>query len=284
KVGVTARIDVAEWTQVHVHIKAQAVVAAAVAHAQPERRDLGLCNVDAGRILARIRSDAITFQQFYHRLLQAPHQGTHAEIATAQIQQGIDHDLPRAVIRDLSAAVGLEERDAVFHSREMLGLRCDTKRVDRRMLHLPEFVRCRGGASGREGLHIAPHCFVGCQSESANKGRGTPDFAGYRALPIRSEGRGIYILQVLLALLPRPSPLAPHPSSLIAPSPRPDDRKGRDKANRVARGRARAPYRSRSDSCFSCSCAIPPSSRRTRAHAAERFPRYSAPGAVRDVP
>ena len=49
--------------------------------------NLGAGDIDARRILACVRIDAVTSQQFYHRLLQPPYQRTHADIAPAQIEQ-----------------------------------------------------------------------------------------------------------------------------------------------------------------------------------------------------
>jgi hypothetical protein len=80
------------------------------------------------------------------------HQAAHLELAPAQVEQQVDHDLAGAVVGDLAAAVDLHHRDAdvaqqVFRlARQALG-------EYRRMFAEPEFVGRVGAARGGEFLH-----------------------------------------------------------------------------------------------------------------------------------
>jgi hypothetical protein len=69
----------------------------------------------------------------------------HLDAAPREVDQRVDDELPRAVIGDVAAAVGLDEGNAVADRRVLRAL---PQRVDRRMLEKPELVR--GSAFLRE--------------------------------------------------------------------------------------------------------------------------------------
>ncbi len=65
--------------------------------------------------------------------------GAHAEPGAAEVEQRIDHELARAVIGHLSAAIDLHHRD-VAGREHVLGTRVHAEREDRRMLEEPDLV------------------------------------------------------------------------------------------------------------------------------------------------
>ena len=79
-------------------------------------------------------------EQVYHGLFHDPHQRPHGEASASHVEQQIHDELARAVISDLSAAVGLDDRNAAVHSRQVLAAARDAQRVDRRMLGEPQLV------------------------------------------------------------------------------------------------------------------------------------------------
>ena len=60
--GIAAGVDAAKGGEVHGHIEAESVEAAAVAYAQPDSGDLGALHVDAGGIRAGGCFDAVRCQ------------------------------------------------------------------------------------------------------------------------------------------------------------------------------------------------------------------------------
>src|SRR5690606_27515169 len=114
--GVAAGIDAPERLQVHGDVERQAVEAAAVAHPDPERGDLGAAiDVDAWRAVAAPGRDAPAGQGVDDRLLDAADVVAHAQLQPAQVDQRIGHQLAGAVVGHLAAAVHLQHRDVAGH-------------------------------------------------------------------------------------------------------------------------------------------------------------------------
>jgi hypothetical protein len=118
---------------------------------------LALADIDAGGARQALRRDAVAGQQVDHRLLDAIHQAAHLELAPAQVEQQIDHDLAGAVVSDLAAAVDLHHRDADV-TQQVFRLAREALREYRRMLAEPEFVGRVGAARGGEFLHRGEGC------------------------------------------------------------------------------------------------------------------------------
>ena len=70
------------------------------------------------------------------------HHVAHAELRAPQVDQQVRDELPRAVIRDLTAAIDLDHR-MPFVAQQVLATAGETERVDRRMLGQPDLVGCR---------------------------------------------------------------------------------------------------------------------------------------------
>ena len=96
--------------------------------------------------------DAAVGQRAQHRLLQAVHVFLDEVAAPAQVDQRIGHDLSGAVVGDLAAAVGGDDRD-VARRQHVVGLAGQALREHRRVLAKPELVGRVRVARGREVLH-----------------------------------------------------------------------------------------------------------------------------------
>src|SRR5262245_34330398 len=114
---VAARIDRGERGKVHVDVEREPMVRPALPHANAQRRDLGAADVDAGRPGLALAPPS---QELDHGLLEQRHELLHPDAAAREIDQRVDDELARAVIRDIAAAVGLDYGNAVRH-RPMLG-------------------------------------------------------------------------------------------------------------------------------------------------------------------
>ncbi|CAM2147993.1 hypothetical protein PT2222_10359 [Paraburkholderia tropica] len=179
---VATRIDREEGAQVHRHIQAHAVVAAAVADLQTERRDLRATvrragarrvfrHVNAGRAGLALAREIIRRQRVDHGLLDERHQLAHHQFPASQIEQQIGHDLARPVIRDLAAAVDLDERNTAVGDEQMLGLAGLPERENGRMLDQPDFVRGIGVALIGERAHGVEARLVGLVAAPTHDGR-----------------------------------------------------------------------------------------------------------------
>src|ERR1700681_2506805 len=87
--AITAGVDVVERREIHVEIKREAVVGAAIADLETERGDFGLppvaLDVDARRIPPAIRLDPIRIKQFYHGALDRFDQRSHADAKSLEV-------------------------------------------------------------------------------------------------------------------------------------------------------------------------------------------------------
>src|SRR5688572_21354650 len=108
--GITAGIDGAKGCEVHVDVERKPMVRPPATHADAERRDLGPLHIDARRPGPAL---APSLEKVEHGLLEERHEGLDLDAAAAQVDQGINDKLARAVIRDVAAAVDLDERNGV---------------------------------------------------------------------------------------------------------------------------------------------------------------------------
>src|SRR5690606_34305595 len=166
--GVAAGIDAVEGLQVHGDVEGQAVEAAAAAHADAERGDLGAVDVDAGRAVAAATLDVPLGQGVDHRLLDAADVVAHAELQPAQVQQRVGHDLAGPVVGDLAAAVNADHRD-VPGGQHVLGTARLAEGEHGIVLHQPQLVGGGLGARIGEALHRPPHRLVGLPAEVADQ-------------------------------------------------------------------------------------------------------------------
>jgi len=141
--GVSARIDVRERRQIHRDIHRQAMVGAAVAHAQTQRGDFRFAvsghDIDARRRDLAIGNYPDVGEPFYHRRLDAPDHVADAEPRSPKVEKGIGDELPGTVVGDLSAAIHLDRRDAIV-PQQMFNASGESERIDRRMLGQPDFI------------------------------------------------------------------------------------------------------------------------------------------------
>ncbi len=165
--GITARVDVGERGQVHVHVERQAVVAAAVLDFQSECGDLRAVDIHAGCFLAALSGHAVFCQQVDHCLFHQPHQFAHVDLPAAHVEQQVGDDLAGAVIGDLAAAVDLDHWN-IGTVQQVFRLAGKTLGVYGRMLHQPDFIACSAIPLGGEFFHRIPGRLVFDQSQRMN--------------------------------------------------------------------------------------------------------------------
>ena len=122
-------------------------------------------------------------QQLDHRLLQSCHQSPHTEPQPSHIQQTVNHDLPRTVIGDLSAAIDFDDWN-IAGAEQMLRLAGQSLGKHRRMFNLPEFI----DSIRITGIGKRPHGVKDWQvfaaSQSAKENHNTSVTRGW---PLRSS-------------------------------------------------------------------------------------------------
>ena len=85
-----------------------------------------------------------------------------------QIEQHVDDELARAVIRHLAAAIDLHDRN-IAGREHVAAVRAHSEREDGRMLDEPNLVARRRAALDRKALHLAPHVWERPETEIANE-------------------------------------------------------------------------------------------------------------------
>src|SRR3546814_18058623 len=76
-------------------------------HADAQRGDLGVVDVDARRAVAALRADVPFGQRVDHRLLDPAHVVAHADLQALQVEQRIDQDR-KSVVWGKSVEVRVE--------------------------------------------------------------------------------------------------------------------------------------------------------------------------------
>src|SRR5690606_18054823 len=178
---VAAGIDPVERLQVHADVERQAMEAASAAHADAQRRDLGPAHVHAGRALQALATDVPLVERVDDRLLDPAHVLAHAHADPAQVQQRVEHDLARAVVGHLAAAVHVQHRD-VARRQHVLRLAGLAQGEHRLVLDQPQLVRRVLATGIGEALHRPPHRLVSLAAEVEHP---------RRARRARRGGRGL---------------------------------------------------------------------------------------------
>ena len=146
---------------------------APLANAQAQGRQLGFhtqiaLHVDARGIGLGVGLDIAFGERVDDGGFEAGHQLPYRELAAAHIHQHVEHQLARAVIGHLAAAITLHHRD-VARGEQVFGLAGLALGVDGVMLHHPELVRGVGGAIVGERLHGVPHRLVGATAQLSDE-------------------------------------------------------------------------------------------------------------------
>jgi hypothetical protein len=102
-------------------------------------------------------------------LLERGDEVTNTEARAAQVDQRIDHELTRAVIGDLSAAIDANDWD-VTCGENMRGIGIHAEREHRLVLEHPDLVGCVRIAHIREALHGLPRRQIGHTAEFNDAG------------------------------------------------------------------------------------------------------------------
>ena len=118
---VTAGVDAPERLEVHRDVEREPVVRAALADAQADARELAGTDVHAGRVAPAEGLDAPLRHRRDDGALDALDQRAHAEPGAIEVEQRIHHELARAVVGHLPAAIDLHDRD-VAGAEQVLGL------------------------------------------------------------------------------------------------------------------------------------------------------------------
>ena len=182
--AIAARIDARERFEVAVQIQAQAVIGAAATDLQSQRGDLRICDINTGHAGAPVPGNADAAQRFDDDALDQFHQLPHPEVAPAEIQQQINHQLAGPVVGDLPAAVARHDRN-VAGRKQMLATPGQTQRVHRRMLREPDLVRRARVAHAVECAHRLEGDTVVGHAERTQHDRGHARRERRRRLPCR---------------------------------------------------------------------------------------------------
>src|SRR6202163_2365371 len=102
---VAAGIDAAEGFQIKGHVHGEAVIAAAPAHAHPDARELAAVDVHTGGAAPALGADAKLRRQIDDAALQRRDELTDRNTRAPEIHQRVHHQLYRAVIGHLAAAI-----------------------------------------------------------------------------------------------------------------------------------------------------------------------------------
>src|SRR5205823_6726327 len=132
---------IGERGEIHGDIHSEAVIGAPLAHPKTERGDLRFASVDLdvnarGRRLA-VGDDAKRREPFYHRSLDPPDERADAHTGAPKIEQQIDDELSRSVIRHLAPAIDLEHGDTAI-TEDVLRPPAEAERVDGLVLGQPD--------------------------------------------------------------------------------------------------------------------------------------------------
>ena len=100
---------------------------------------VGQAHVDAGRAADAMPGDAEALQHLDHAVLEPVDVFLDEDVQPLQVDQRVGHHLPRAVVGDLPAAVGLNHRDAL-RVQHVVGLSRHALGVDRVVLAQPDLV------------------------------------------------------------------------------------------------------------------------------------------------
>src|SRR4029079_13325221 len=100
------------------------------------------------------------------RALDGVDERAHTEAEPVEVEQRVDHELTRTVIRHLPAAIYVHDRD-IARREHVLRARIHAEREHRRVLEKPELVGRLRTARLDLGLHRAPRGLVRRKAEPA---------------------------------------------------------------------------------------------------------------------
>ena len=106
-----AGVDPAERAEIHVDIDGCPMITRPAADPYTDARQFGALHIHPRGTRPGGRDDAESGGGGDHRLFQGGDQIAHAKACTAQVDERIDHELPRAVVGDMPAAIDLHHRD-----------------------------------------------------------------------------------------------------------------------------------------------------------------------------
>jgi len=125
---------------------------------------VGQPHVDAGCTGHTVAGDLVRLQHLQHRALQPVDIFLDVDAQAPQVDQRVGHHLARAVVGDLTTAVGGHHRDATS-VQQVLRLAGQALGVDRVVLNQPNFVRRGLGARLGEGAHRVHRLGIGLAAQ-----------------------------------------------------------------------------------------------------------------------
>ena len=165
------------------------MIGAAAADLEPQRGDLRVIDIDAGHAGAPVRGDADLAERFDDDPFDQFDQLPHLQFASTEVQQQVGHQLARAVVGDLAAAVARHHGN-VADVEQVFAPPCQAQGVDRRMFGEPDLVGRGRIARAVERTHGLQRRAVFGDAEVAQPDRKCiPGPRGRRLASRRYQGR-----------------------------------------------------------------------------------------------
>ncbi len=161
---VATGVDAGKRREIHIDVQSEAVITAPAPDAQAQRGDLFAFDVDAGSVSSCLRYNPKVDKQRDDGILDGADQAARAELRAPEIDQQINHELPRPVIRHLPTAIALHHRN-VTGMEYVFAFAVQTKCEYRRMFHHPHFVCSFGATLRSKSLHCPPDRNIGGVTE-----------------------------------------------------------------------------------------------------------------------
>src|ERR1700676_2832678 len=108
---MSTHVDALEWLQIERYVERQPVITRAAANPQSKAREFGAADIHPRRLARTLRVEPEPGNIGDDGIFERDHQFAHAQAPAPQINERIDHELAGAVIRHLTAAVDLHDRD-----------------------------------------------------------------------------------------------------------------------------------------------------------------------------
>ena len=102
---MATRVNAGKWSDIHINVQTQAMVATAFSDSQPEGCDLSACNIDTRRILSCHCLNAAFAEEINNRSLDTRDQGPSTDSQPFDIDKQVAAQLPRAMLGYLSATI-----------------------------------------------------------------------------------------------------------------------------------------------------------------------------------
>jgi hypothetical protein len=156
-----------ERLEVEVHIHGQTVITAVPPNPDADAAELFITHIDSRRAAPGFSRDAKVSSHLNHALLESGHNIPHAQLGTPEINERIHHQLAWTVVRHLSTAIDLNNRN-IAGRQHVSRAGIHPKREDRRMLQEPDLVRSGSVALIGKALHGSPCGLVFNTPKAAN--------------------------------------------------------------------------------------------------------------------